>query len=158
MPELRRHVGREGQDLPVLRDADVTPQSYRAYVASQLARYEKVTTTDRRGRKRTKHVKVKDGWSPIDALADAKRRDEQALADDIFTCALLLARLCNDEQARAMPDHALLHELSGIVGCVGERMLAETARSLKISDDRARALVAHFDQTQAAVQGLQGSE
>lgn len=135
--------------------------AYREYVASQLAQYEKVVVhaPDRRGRTRptTRYRKVRDGWGPAEALADARRRDSEEIADDIFTCSVVMARLCSDEKARAMPEHALLHMASGIVGCVGARMLSATARSLGISDDRARMLVEQLDAADRQREGMVGS-
>lgn len=132
-------------------------QSYRDYVSSKLARYEKVVVhaPDRRGRSRPKveYRKVKDGWGPAEALTDAKRRDQE---DPLYYVAILV-RLCNDERARAMPEHALIHQLSGIVGCCGEQMYRETAKSLGISDVRAAAVSAFVDQELAAFAGLTGS-
>ncbi len=129
---------------------------YRAYVASKLARYERVTVhaPDRRGRMRPKvrYVKVQDGWGPLEALEDAKRLDRE----DVFLHCAALVRLCSDEKARAMPEHRLIHLASGVVGCAGPAMLVATARSLGIPDDRANELVDHLEHTCRAPQGFIG--
>lgn len=127
----------------------------RAYVASKLARYERVEVhaPARRGRRPTyRYVKVKDGWTPLDVIEYAKDRE----AVDIFRHCAMLVALCSDEQARALPEHQVIHALSGVVGCAGPAMLEETARSLGISDERAKHLVDQLDQEWNATQGLIG--
>lgn len=128
----------------------------REYVASKIARYEKVVVhaPDRHGRlrRRFKWQKVKDGWTPLEAIDQAKVMEAE---DTFMHCALLVA-LCQDEKARAHPDHNLIHVLSGVMGCCGPAMLDATATSLGISDERARYLVDHLQERWNMTQGLLG--
>jgi hypothetical protein len=128
------------------------------FVSSKIARYEKVVVhaPDRRGRMRpkTSYRKVKSGWTPIDALTWAADRDLVT----VFRECVMLVKLCGDEKARAMPEHALIHKAAGLRECVGPQLLVRTADSLGISDDRAAYLVRQLEQESAVADGLVGGE
>ena len=134
----------------------MSTEKIREYVGSQIARYEPIVVhaPDRRGRlrKRTRYQKVKSGWTPIEAIEYAKDRE----VVEIFRCCAMLVALCQDEKARSSPEHQVIHLLSGVVGCAGPAMLAETARSLGISDARAKHLVDQLQSEWNATQGMIG--
>ncbi len=93
------------------------------------------------------------GWGPFDAIAYAKDREKVSA----FRSCVMLVRLCGDEQGRQMPEHALIHQATGMQGCAGPQLVVKTAESLGISDDRAAYLVAQLDAELAALAGLTGS-
>lgn len=133
------------------------PDPIRDFVGSKIARYEKVIVhaPDRRGRMRPKasYRTVKSGWTPIDALAWARDRDTVT----VFRDCVMLVRLCADETARAMPEHQAIHAALVLRECVGPAILVKTAKSLGISDERARHLVEQMDAEDRHREALAGS-
>lgn len=138
---------------------DQTPDPIRQHVASKIARFEPIVVhaPDRRtGRireKRVGHRKVKDGWSPFEAINYGWDRD---VVDTFRTCVMLV-RLCQDDTARMMPEHRLIHQAAGLTQCAGLDLVTKTAAALGISDDRASFLVAQLDAETRAFEGLNGS-
>jgi hypothetical protein len=80
----------------------------------------------------------------------------RAEADELFLCAVMLARLCSDPVARAQPLHQRLHLGYGIDGHAGPALVAATQRSLGISDERARLLVDSLEAEARMSEGLVG--
>jgi hypothetical protein len=96
---------------------------------------------------------IRDDWSFFDAINYGY--DRQAV--EVFRLATMLVQLCADQQARGMREHTTIHVLAGLPCPVGPTVLADTARSLGIPDQRARYLVDQLEQEWQATQGLIGS-
>lgn len=133
-----------------LPDLDPT----RDFVGSKIAVYEPIVVhaPDRRGRlrKKVRHVKVRSGWNPIEAIAWAQDREHVAA----FQGVVALSRLCADPVARMAPEHSAYHGLIGLTECIGYTAVRATGVGLGFDDARMQKLIDRVDDEVNAVCGL----